>query len=515
MIWNFSLRSGFTLFSCAVFVSPAFAIDRDALAIATASITRPELKTHVDVLADDTFEGRETGSRGGRAAGNYVYKEFERLGAQPAGEGGGYFQPFNGTSRNVLGMVEGSDPRLKEQVIVVGAHYDHVGYGRSTNSYGPIGYIHNGADDNASGVAGLLEVLDAVKHLPSPPKRSIVFASWDSEEGGLNGSRYWVSRPTVAASRVAFNINTDMIGRMRGGRLEILGIRTAPGLRRLVSEANGEGPTTIVFDWKLKADSDHWPFYERHIPFLMFHTGLHGDYHRPSDDANLINHDGLTTVTKIIFATLMELAEDDRLPPFRDAGRQDSVTSSSSLEQPIAQQPPRYGMPFRVEAGDPPQLFVTALTPGSPAEKAGLKAGDRLLEFQGEPIVDEARLRLQLLAARGETTFLVQRPGTETPLLFKVTPAGEPVRVGVTWRWDDGEPGTVIVTQVIYGSAAHAAGLKVADRIYSIGSQPFKTQADVIALLSNARSPLEMAIERDGRLHTLKLTLVEEPPAAE
>jgi len=138
-----------------------------------------------------------------------------------------------------------------------------------------------------------------------------------------------------------------------------------------------------------------------------------------------------------------------------------------------------------------------------------------LLEFQGEPIRGEERLRLRLLAARGETTFVVQRQGTETPLLFKVTPTGEPVRVGITWRWDDGEPGTVIVTQVIYGSAAHAAGLKVADRIYSVGGRPFKTQSDFVALLTNAASPLDMLVERDGRLHTATLTLVEEPPAAE
>jgi len=155
------------------------------------------------------------------------------------------------------------------------------------------------------------------------------------------------------------------------------------------------------------------------------------------------------------------------------------------------------------------------LTPGSPAEKAGLQAGDRLLEFQGERIADEARLRLQLLAARGVTTFLVQRPGTDTPLLFKVTPAGEPVRVGVTWRWDDGEPGTVIVNQVIYGSAAHAAGLKVSDRVYAFGGRPFKTQTDFLALLSSATTPLEMTVERDGKLHTAKLTLIDEPPAAE
>src|SRR4029079_7453276 len=123
--------------------------------------------------------------------------------------------------------------------------------------------------------------------------------------------------------------------------------------------------------------------------------------------------------------------------------------------------------------------------------------------------------RLQLLAARGTTTFLVQRPGTETPLLFKITPGGDPIRIGITWRLDDGEPGTVIVNQVIYGSAAHAAGLKVGDRIYSVGRRPFKTQDDFVTLLTTAGSQLDMVVERDGRLHTAVLQLLEEPPAAE
>jgi S1-C subfamily serine protease len=172
-------------------------------------------------------------------------------------------------------------------------------------------------------------------------------------------------------------------------------------------------------------------------------------------------------------------------------------------------------MPFRVEHGGVAKIIVTGLTPASPAERSGIKAGDRLLEFQGRPIIDEARLRLELLAAKGETTFLVQRPDTETPLLIKVTPAGDPIRVGVTWRLDDGEPGTVIVTQVIYGSAAHAAGVKVADRIYSVARRNFQSQDEFVGLLSNATSPLELVIERDGRLHTTTLTLVDEIPAAE
>src|SRR5439155_17341948 len=111
----------------------ACAVDRNVLAAAAASITASEAKNYIDVLSDDTFEGRETGSRGGRAAGNYVLKAMEQLGAAPIGEGGSYVQSFHAASRNILGLVEGSDPRLKDQYIVLGAHYDHVGYGTATN----------------------------------------------------------------------------------------------------------------------------------------------------------------------------------------------------------------------------------------------------------------------------------------------------------------------------------------------------------------------------------------------
>ncbi|HEY2412730.1 MAG TPA: M20/M25/M40 family metallo-hydrolase [Pirellulaceae bacterium] len=512
---NRKLLAGLTLFAAAAICTSGSAVDRDALAAAAASITAAEAKTYVDVLADDTFEGRETGSRGGRAAGNYVLKAMEQLGALPAGENGSFGQSFHAASRNILGLVEGSDPRLKDQVIVLGAHYDHVGYGTARNSYGPTGYIHNGADDNASGVAGLLEVLDAVKRLPQAPRRSLLFAFWDSEEGGLHGSRTWVARPTVPLSKVVLDINMDMIGRMKNGRMELLGSRTAPGLRRLVSEANGAGPTTIDFDWKIKPDSDHWPFYEHRIPYLMFHTGLHGDYHRPSDDAHLVNYEGLATISKMIFEFAVRLADEERVPSFREAARNETASSPASLEQPASPQPPRFGLPFRIEAGDEPKFIVTALTAGSAAEKSGFRAGDRLLEFQGEPIRDDARFRLHLLAASGETTFLVQRPGSETPLLLKMTPAGDPIRVGITWRLDDGEPGTAIVTQVIYGSAAHAAGVKFADRLYTLGGKSFRTQDDLVKLLSTATSPLEMVLERDGRLRTATLTLLSEPPAAE
>jgi hypothetical protein len=494
------------------------AADRSAIALAASSITKEELTTHVDTLADDTFEGREAGSRGGRAAGNYLLKALEAHGLKPAGDSATFFQSFNGSCRNVLAMLEGSDPELKKQVVQIGAHYDHVGYGRPTNSFGPFGYIHNGADDNASGVAGLLEVIDAVKKLPEPPRRSILFCFWDSEESGLIGSRHWLSRPTIPLDRVVFSINLDMIGRMKDNYLEVCGTRTGTGLRRLISESIPETPAVMDFTWKMKADSDHWPFYERRIPVVMFHTGLHNDYHRPSDDADRINHEGLRTAAQVALYTLLSVADADHLPTFRQQALRESVAIQQQLEQPVPANAVRYGFPFKAdnEEGQPLRLVLTGVNPGSPAEKAGFKAGDRLISFQGQPIENVQRFRLQLLAATGETTIAVEREGEAEPVEIKVTPLGNPVRIGITWRMDEGEPGTALITQVTFGSAAQAAGLKLKDRIYSVAGHAFTTQDEFSRLLRETPSPIELLIERSGKVQTVQLEVLDDGlPAAE
>ena len=491
----------------------AQAIERAEVAAAASSITKDEAQQLVDTLADDSFEGREAGSRGGRAAGNFLMKEFEKLGLAPAGDEGTYFQGFNRSSRNILGLVEGSDPRLAREVILVGAHYDHVGYGRATNSFGPIGYIHNGADDNASGVSGLVEVAEAVKQLPAAPRRSILFALWDGEEQGLLGSQHWLASPTLDRSRLVLTVNMDMIGRLRQSRLEVFGTRSMPGLRRTISEANREANLDIDFSWLMKSDSDHWPFFSRSIPTIMLHTRLHESYHRPGDDPHTINAAGIEAVSRLALVAVLDLADRDLLGKFRDESRREHQGTRAWLEQPVAHQPPRYGIPFQVQ-GDPPKFVLTGVTPGSAAEKAGLRGGDRLVAFQGTPIGDEQQFRLALLAAEGETTFTVERAGAERPLELKVRPAGTPIRVGITWRGDDAEPGTVLVTQVVYGSPAHVAGIEIRDRVYMVNGLVFADQDEFARLLANLPGPLVLEIERQGQLKTVKLDVVAPTAAA-
>jgi hypothetical protein len=486
--------------------------ERAELAAAVSSITSDELKTHVDILADDAFEGREAGSRGGRAAGNYLLKAFEKYNLEPAGDGKTYFQSFNGQSRNILGMLPGSDEKLRSEVVLIGAHYDHVGYGRAGNSFGPFGYVHNGADDNASGVAGLLEVLDAIKTLPTPPRRSILFCLWDAEEQGLIGSKYWASRPPVPLSQIVFAINLDMIGRLRNKHLEIYGSRTSTGLRRILSEANRNEGLDLDFDWKMKADSDHWSFIERSIPTVMFHTGLHDNYHRPSDDTHLINSQGMQQVARVVFATLDIAANRDSLGKFRAASRSETPAGRDALEQPVSNHQPRFGIAWTTD-GEPPAFIVHSTTPGSPAEKAGLKPGDQLLKLRDEWITNDQQLRLQLHAAVGPTSFEIGRAGEESHAVT-LDPVGPPVRVGITWREDPAEPGAMMITQIIHGSAAHYAPLKLFDRVYAINGHEIATSAEFSQLLNELPGPLEFLIDRHGQMQTVQLDVLPGPMPA-
>ena len=487
------------------------------LAAAAASITKDELRNHVDVLADDTFEGREAGSRGGRAAANYILQKNSSGSAQPrpatAGPTFSRSRPPRATPRPGRRQRPASS---KSKLIVIGAHYDHVGYGRANNSYGPSGYIHNGADDNASGVAGLLEVLDAIERLPTPPRRSILFACWDGEEGGLLGSRTWVGQPTLPlASVVQHQHRHDRPDEKRPA-----GDSTAPAPRRACGAWSAR-PTTPArppwcFDWKLKADSDHWPFYERRIPFVMFHTGLHGEYHRPSDDAHLINHDGLAAATQMIFQLAMQARRcGPRRPPFAmPRGRKPALRPirSNNLSRRSRR---AMACPFASSRATCRRSSSPASRPARPPNAPGSKPGDRLLEFQGQPIRDEAQLSsavargsrrddISRSAAGHRNAAAVQSHAQRRPHPRRHHLALGRRRAGHRHR----QPSHLRLRRPRRRPESRRPHL-------FRRRPPFQSQDEFVALLTNATSPLEMLIERDGRLHTATLTLIDEPPAAE
>jgi hypothetical protein len=484
----------------------AFATDTAALS-ALASINSDDLRRHVERLADDTLEGREAGSRGGQAAGHYLGREFQRHGLAGGVNARSYYQTFGAQYRNVLGLLEGSDPQVKSEVLVVGAHYDHVGYGNAQNSYGPTGYIHNGADDNASGVAGLLELVEAFSRLEGRPKRSILFALWDGEEKGLLGSEHWVAHPTAPLEKVKLAINLDMIGRLGRNRVETFGIRTGYGLRRFVSLSNAATDLPFDFSWTMREDSDHFSFYKRNVPVLMFHSGLHSDYHRPSDDVEKLDFAGMERITRLLFNLIRDMADAPKLYGFRNASRGENSQTRRQHEQPLPPLPSRLGIAWRpADEGRAGGLVVATVSPGSPASRAGLRTGDRIVSFAGHEIKHAADLRDLVLAAENLVPIIVERAGASQPVKLNAQLAGPSIRLGISWRLDDAEPGAVIVSRVTPGSPAANAGVHVNDRIYEVAGRPFSGDMEFRQLLAETAGALELLTERQGRLRPLSIT---------
>ncbi len=495
------------------FATSSQATELAARLAAKNSVTAEEIGSHAAVLANDTFEGREAGSRGGRAAAGYLVEQFEKIGLDPAGIDGGYTQSFNGSMRNILAILPGSDPVLSKEVILIGAHYDHVGYGTRSNSFGPLGRIHNGADDNASGTSALLEAAQGLKMLAGAHRRSILIALWDGEEKGLLGSQHWLLEPTVARSRIRCAINLDMVGRLRQNKLEVYGVRTAPDLRRLISMQNGTDGLTLDYLWKMQEDSDHYNFFRYSIPSLMFHTGKHDDYHRPSDDTEKLNLDGVQSVTRLLIDVAVDLADADELPAFRVESAREGrdERQRSTLEAPLAALPGRLGLTWKAEETSERGLVVSSVFRRTPAATAGIVVGDRIVSWNGEALSSNQRFQ-QLVSTETEpaTLAIVGRIGGE-PREVQVTLEGPPIRIGITWVRDEAEPRCVLIKRVVPTSPAERAGLLPVDRIYAVNDEEFTTGEDFEKLLFQDRRKLELTVERDGKILRVPLVLDEAP----
>ncbi len=480
---------------------------------ALESIKAEELGENVSQLADTAMEGREAGTRGGHAAGEYLVEQYARLHLKPAGDNGGYFQPFAPNFRNILTMLVGSDPRLRDQVIVVGAHYDHVGYGGHGYTLGAYGYVHPGADDNASGTSAVLQLAKAFTILAEPPKRSILFAAWDAEEKGLFGSKYWVAHPTVPLERVVAAVNLDMVGRLRNDHLMVFGSRSGYGWRRLLSSQNDEPALRLEFSWALKPNADHYPFFEHGIPVLMLHTGLHDNYHRPSDVAKRINTQGMSRLTRLLFGMMYEMADrPEAAPGFREIARHESPDTEKAVMSQDAKPADRLGVAWIEDAAANGGIVVSAVAAGSPAGRAGLRPGDCITRVAGRDIRSDDDFFAAVAAAASPATLMIKRRDEAKPLELKVELGGHPLRWGIIWRVDDAEPGTVIVAHVIPGSPAALGGLKPSDRIYQVAGRDFADETAFAQLAKGTLGPLQLLVERDGRLRVIVLALPQAEP---
>ena len=493
----FRLAQGFFLAFIGLHGQHASGDEWSALLRATSSIRSGELQHHVDVLADDSFEGRESGKRGGYAAAGYLVDLLRKYGTQPAGENEGYYQVFGRGFRNILGVIPGVGETVGNEVVIIGAHYDHVGYGSSRNSFGPTGLIHNGADDNASGVSGLLEIIQAIHQSGLQPQRTLLFCFWDGEEKGLLGSKHWVRRPTVDFERVVFAFNLDMIGQLRGA-VEIHGTRTATGLRRLVSRANKETKLKLNFDWQLKSNSDHYSFYTRGVPVLMFHTGLHGKYHRPTDDADTLNAPGMELVGRLALATLWRVAQSRESVSFRRASTSETLRDKKRLHSPHPPLPPRLGIGWPDDFDLHDGVIVARVRKGSAASRVGIQVGDRLLKLNGQLIVSLPRFQLELHAAREPVVLDVVRPNSDGPFKLSVSLDGSPSRIGFSWRTDSADGQAMVITRVTAGSAAAAAGVQVGDHAYQLNGEPILSSEWFLDRLIHDQGPFRLQLDRDG-----------------
>jgi len=348
------------------------------------------IKTHISYLASDKLKGRAPGSKGEKLAQKYIIKEFQSLGIEPKGSKG-YLQEFTyktpknpheadlggaeeNKGSNVIGFLNNGMPNT----IIIGAHYDHLGTdGRGSSlDPNPKGKIHNGADDNASGVAGVIEFARYYSQNGITEKYNFLFICFSAEEAGLIGSKYFTNNTILDFEKVDFMLNMDMVGRLDEDRhLMVYGVGTSPSFAPLLAKDNGG--FRIVIDSSGVGPSDHTSFYLKNLPVLHFFTGSHSDYHKPSDDVDKINLQGERDVLKYISSLIDQLASEPKL-----------------VFTPVATKE-REAVAFKVTLGVLPDYSYTdkgmridGVTAGKPASKAGLEGGDIIIKMGDLDIKD-------------------------------------------------------------------------------------------------------------------------------
>ena len=281
-----------------------------------------------------------------------------------------------GQTANVVGLLPGSDPRLRDEAIVIGAHYDHLGHG-GEGSLAPdqLGAVHPGADDNASGTAAVMALARAFAAAGGAP-RTLVFAAFAGEELGLLGSSHYVKQPPLPLDKTVLMVNLDMVGRLRDGKLYVGGVDSGTGLRRVLEEAGRGLGLTPQLRGDPFAPSDHTVFYTAGRPVLFLFTGAHDDYHRPSDTWEKINAPGLQTVVTFA-ARLVETVATEPAPPAYVKIEAPARGAGRGGYGPFFGVIPEFGESER------PGVKIGGVRPGSPADRAGVRAGDVIVRFAG------------------------------------------------------------------------------------------------------------------------------------
>ncbi len=357
----------------------------------TTAITAKDIVERESILASDSLEGRRTGSPGAEKAAHYIASEFKRIGLTAYNPviadltyHPNYFQPFDFSEHaldttkhgrtsgmNVVGFLKGSDPNLDSQYVVIGAHYDHLGYG-GPFALDTVHAIHYGADDNASGVCALLEIAENLAKEQGKLKRSIVFVSFSGEEEGLFGSDYFTNNPPMPLSNVQAMINMDMVGRLSDSTLIIQGLGTSPAFRPMIDSLNKPPQFHLKYFQTGTGPSDHAKFYDKNLPVLFFFTGFHEDYHKATDTKEKINAVGEARIAKYVESVLVDLANrPDRISFTRPVGDTEQKAASFSV---YVGGVPDYGY-------DGDGVRISEIREHSPAETAGLQKADVIVGF--------------------------------------------------------------------------------------------------------------------------------------
>ena len=363
---------------------------------------------HRDVawLADDAREGRGTGTPGLDSAAAYVARRFEAIGLVPAvppdsscrsGCVASFLQRYTARpvsprghtgpaialpAANVAGILRGTDPVLRDEYLVVGAHMDHLGRSHeSALDPDAKDAIRNGADDNASGTAAVMEL--ARLFARHPAKRSIVFTTFSGEELGLLGSAYWANHPPVPLDKVMAMVNFDMVGRLKNDKLIVYGVATATELPAIVDSANQAPRLAISAVGDGFGPSDHSSFYAKNIPVLHFFSDLHDDYHRATDDVEKLNAGGEARIVAVAERVIRRLADRPSRLTFVRAPAPVAAGGGSRAGSNVY-----LGSIPDMASGTEPGLKLSGVRAGSPADKGGLKSGDLIVELAGIKVTD-------------------------------------------------------------------------------------------------------------------------------
>ncbi|HBH07351.1 MAG TPA: peptidase M28 [Flavobacteriales bacterium] len=367
-----------------------------------------QMKEDVKYLASDKLEGRETGTKSEKKAAKYISKRMKKLGIIPAGLEGSYYQDFEFkpkphphadsaemaavepiSARNVIGYIDNNQSNL----VVIGAHYDHLGYGAEGSLYKGEPAIHNGADDNASGVALMLALAG---YAQDNKDANYLFIAFSGEEKGLWGSNYFMKNPTIDTSEISYMLNFDMVGRLNEEKkLAINGVGTSPVFINDLQNANSDSTFKLILSESGVGPSDHTSFYLRGYPALHFFTGQHPDYHRPADDWEKLNYEGMDLLRVYLEKLMTELNSEPDIP-------------FSKTKDEESRKAPKFSVTLGVV---PDYLFdgegmrIDGVSDGKPAQKAGIKAGDIVIRL-GETEVTGMRSYMTALGAfnKGDQT---------------------------------------------------------------------------------------------------------------